>query len=190
MRFQFVGDDPRDAISSKVFKQILDKWRQSSDDYSLQMTFIHEHIAEFFQTLQERYLQKILEDIRYILSREWGLEICRADFYHGHICGKSKKVVTDLDILLSPSNVCFLYHTFEFEPRQPQAINRSILSFPETRPEPVYPNHGTDYNRKSYGVSSRDLGLMEHARIYFERNEKGPYKLQDGRTIDLWGKFP
>lgn len=190
MRFQFVGDDPRDAISSRGLGRMLDKWSRGSDDYSLQKFFVYEHIVEFFQTLEERYLQKILEDICYILSKGWGVEICRADFYHGHVCGKSKKVVTDLDSLLSPSNVCFLYHTFEFEPRQPQASNRSIISFPETRPQPVFPNRGVDYITKSYGVSSRDLGLMEYARIYFERNNNGPYKLKDGRTIDLWGKFP
>lgn len=111
-------------------------------------------------------------------------------------------MIKNLDALLSPSNVCFLYHTFEFEPRVPQAINRSILSFPEDLPKPVYPKHkfemhpwgniiaSSKQSGKHYGASSTDLGLMECARIFFQRNLKGPYKLKDGSKLEVWGKFP
>jgi hypothetical protein len=121
----------------------------------------------------------------------WAQNISKSDFCHGHICGKSNKVIRDLDALLSASNVCFLYHTFERKVGFwiPEARNRNILSFPKAKPKVVHPNYefGT---RPYYGVNSRKLGLMEYARIFFERNLDGPYKLKDGTKLDIWGKFP
>lgn len=202
MKFKFCGEDVSDAITYRRFLKILELWRQSDDAHAVQKLFIYNHVAEFFELFGKRYSRKILEDIWYILSEKWALEIYQADFYHGHICGRSRKVIKDLDVLLSPSNVCFLYHTFEFEPRVPQAINRSILSFPGDLPKPVYPKHKFEthpwgniitsgkQSSKHYGVSSSDLGLMEYARIFFQRKLKGRYKLKDGSALDICGKFP
>jgi len=189
MKFKFTGEEPGDAISSERFFKLLEKWKLSSDDDSVQIIFVYEHIAEFFNLFEKRYLHKILEDIHYILTEGWALQISKDDFYHGHICGKSNTVIRDLDALLSASNVCFVYHTFESQPLHPKAVNRSVLSFPKAPPKPVYPKYEF-LTRPYYGVSSRDLGLKEYARIYFERNYEGPYQLKDGTRLDMWGKFP
>jgi len=189
MKFKFTGEDFGDAISSGMFLRVLDKWKQSDDAYAVQSFFVYEHAVEFFNLFEKRYLEKIVEDISYILTNGWALKISKSDFFHGHICGKSKNVIKDLDVLLSASNVCFLYHTFEGQPLHPKAINRSILSFPDALPTPVYPKYGFQ-SRPYYGVASRDLGLMEYARIFFQRNLKGRYKLKDGSALDIWGKFP
>ena len=189
MKFKFVGEDYGDAISSGRFSKVLEKWMQSSEAYAIQKVFVYDHVAEFFNSFEKRYLEKIVKDINYILTKGWALEISKDDFYHGHICGKSKNVTEDLDILLSASNVCFLYHTFEGQPIHPKAINRSILSFPDALPKPVYPKYKFQ-SRPYYSVDPRDLGLMEYARIFFKRDIKAPYQIRDGNKLEIWGKFP
>jgi len=189
MKFKFMGEDYGDAISSRRLSKVLEKWMQSGEAYAIQEVFVYDHVAEFFNLFEKRYIEKIVEDISYILTKGWALEISKDDFYHGHICGKSKNVIKDLDVLLSASNVCFLYHTFEGQPLHPKAINRSILSFPDALPTPVYPKYKFQ-SRPYYGVASRDLGLMEYARIFFKRDIKAPHQFRDGNKLDIWGKFP
>jgi hypothetical protein len=107
-------------------------------------------------------VQKILDDISYILDHRWASSIWEADFYHGHICGRTRTPITDLNSLLSGLNVCFLYHTSERQSWTPQAANRNILSFPAGYPEVVHPDY--EFGRfPGYCVSSKELGLMEYA---------------------------
>jgi len=80
---------------------------------------------------------------------------------------RTRTPIADLNALLSASNVCFLYHTFEKQSWTPQAANRNILSFPDGNPEVVHPD--CEFGKfPGYGVSSKELGLMEYARFHFE----------------------
>jgi len=191
MKFRFVGEEPNDGITSIRFLKILEKWKRSTDAYAIQRIFVYEHAFEFFDLFEKRYLQKILEDIHYILTMGWAQNISLSDFYHGHICGKSQKVIRDMNALLSVSNICLLYHTFEHNGGTwlPQAINRNILSFPQAKPKVVHPNYEFCRSR-FYTVHSSDLGLNEYAKIFFEKTLESPYQLKDGTKLDIWGKFP
>jgi hypothetical protein len=174
----------------------IEKFRNAKEPDLIQMFFVYEHLKEFFDFFGNNYLQKVLDDISYILEKKWGFEISEKDFFHGHICGQSKTVIRDVEELLSPSNICFLYHTLEYTYCIPgtnmlvsEAKNRNILSFPGSEPKIVHPN----YEFGKYGfyvVHSSELGFWEHARFYFGTTPNGPYKLRNGTMIDLWGVFP
>jgi len=187
MEIRFLGED--DGISPTRFRKYLEKLRQRNDAYAVQEVFVYEHISEFFDLLEKRYLDKILEDIHYVLDKGWALEISEDDFDHGHICGKADMVIKDVNALLSASNVCFLYHTFEHRQYHPEAINRNILSFPQSPLTVVHPKYRFS-TRLYYTVHSDDLGFMEYARIFFQRSQGAAYKLGDGTRLTLWGKFP
>jgi hypothetical protein len=190
MKFKFIWEDDTGKKPNRQerLKQVyLDKFYNPTDERDIQDRFIYEHVEDFFDLFERRYLQKILKDISYILDKKWASAIWEQDFYHGHICGKSKIAITDLDALLSPSNICFLYHTYEQQTWIPEAINRNIISYPNEDPKVVHPTYefGTF---PGYGVGSEKLGLMEYARFFFKQGS-GPYTLKDGTKIDLWGTF-
>ena len=187
MKFEVLEENNPHA--HKRCLRLLEKWKQGNDANALQRVFIYDHVAEFFHLLEKRYLQKILEDIFYILTKRWALEISEDDFYHGHICGKSKTVIRDLNGLLSASNVCFLYHTFEHKQYHMKAINRNILSFPKSPATVVHPKYEF-LSRLYYTVDSSELGLMEYTRIFFTTDQEENYELKDGSKLDIWGKFP
>lgn len=187
MKFEVLEENNPHA--HKRCLRLLEKWKQGNDAIALQRVFIYNHVAEFFNLLEKRYLQKILEDIDYILTKGWALEISEDDFYHRHICGKSKTVIRDLHGLLAASNVCFLYHTLEHKQHYPEAINRNILSFPNTQPIVVHPKYEF-LTRPYYTVDSSRLGLMEYARIFFSKDQEKPCKLKDGTKLTILGKYP
>jgi hypothetical protein len=198
MKFKFIWEDKRWAALNRqgsLRQRFLESFYQCDEPKKLQSRFIYEHVQEFFDLLEKRYMHKILDDISYILDQKWALRICEEDSFHGHVSGKSKTVIRDLDTLLSASNICFLYHTFEKQSSIPQAINRNVLSFPDAVPRVVHPDCKFG-EFPGYGVSSTKLGLMEYARFYFEANPKGPYKLRRRKIklrrvkMDLWGMFP
>jgi len=187
MKFEVL--EVNDPQAHRRWLRVLEKWKQSNDVRAVQSVFVYDHVAEFFNLLEKRYIGKILKDIFYILTKRWALEISEDDFYHGHICGKSKTVIRDLDGLLAASNACFLYHTFEHKHHYPEAINRNILSFPNSKPTVVHPKYEF-LTRQYYSVDSSRLGLMEYARIFFSRDQEKPYKLKDGTKLTIWGKYP
>lgn len=191
MKFKFIWEDERWRIlnrDGRLKQNFLDRFYQSDEPLDIQARFIYEHVEEFFDLFVERYIRKVLDDISYILDQKWALAISEEDFYHGHICGKAKTATRDLDTLLSISNICFLYHTFEKQSWIPQAVNRNILSLPDGNPKVVHPDY--EFGKfPGYGVSSKKLGLMEYARFYFEASAQGPYKLRGGK-MDFWGIFP
>lgn len=194
MKFEFLWHD---KIFSRRNVQALERlknsylrhWEGGSDNYSVQTLYLYEHVAEFYNLLEKRYIDRILFDIWFILDRKWAFSIWDQDFFHGHICGKSRDAIADLNEVLAPSNVCFLYHTFEEQAWIPAAINRNILSVPDRDPEVVHPNY--DFGAQpGYGVSSKDLGLMEYARFKFKETPLGPYVLKNEKRLDIWGIFP
>lgn len=144
MKFKFIWEDDTGKKLNRqgMLKQLyLEKFYNPTDERDIQDRFIYEHVEDFFNLLERRYLQKILKDISYILDKKWASAIWEQDFYHGHISGKSKIAITNLDALLSPSNVCFLYHTYEQQTWIPEAINRNIISYPNEDPRVVHPNY-------------------------------------------------
>jgi hypothetical protein len=178
------------------FVEQIEMFRQGGKPNWQQRYFVYEHIKEFFELFETRYLQKVLDDISYILEKRWGFGANEKDFFHGHICGKSTMVIKDLEQLLSASNICFLYHTLEriyHKPGSrvllPEAINRNILSLPDREPNVIHPNHKFG-EYEMYTVHSRDLGLWEYARFFFSETPRGPYRLRNGIVINLWGVFP
>jgi hypothetical protein len=191
MKFKFVWEDhtyisPKRAEKFKA--KLVEHWHES-DDYAKQELFIYGHVEEFFDLFEQRWIQKILGDISYILGQKWAFSICEEDFNHGHICGRTKTSMMSLDALLSVSNVCFLYHTFEERSWLPLAVNRNVLSFPDGHPEVVHLDH--EFGKSpGYGVSSKKLGLTEYARFHFEESSKGSYTLKDEARTDLWEVFP
>jgi hypothetical protein len=193
MKFKFVWDEVRPTLRPEkresLKRRYIESFYQRHEPHFIQARFIYEHVGEFFDLLEQRWMQKIPDDISYILDHRWAFSIWEADFYHGHICGRTRTPMTDLDSLQSASNVCFLYHTFEKQSWTPQAINRSILSFPGENPHVVYPGDELS-KRLGRGVSSEGLGLLEYARFFFKESTGGPYILKDGTKISLWGMFP
>jgi len=192
MKFKFVWDDVRPTLRPEkresLKRRYIGSFYQRHEPYFVQARFIYEHVGEFFDLLGQRWMQRILGDIFYILDHRWAFSIWEADFYHGHICGRSRTLITDLDALMSAPNVCFLYHTFEQQSWTSQAANRNILSFPDGHPEVVHPDY--EFGKfPGYGVSSKRLGLAEYARFRFKESSKGSYALKDGTRIDLWGMF-
>jgi len=193
MEFKFIWDDARPTLRPEkresLKRRYIESFYQRNELHYVQARFIYEHVGEFFGLFEQRWMQKVLSDISHILDHRWAFSIWAADLYHGHICGRTRNLITDLDVLLSASNVCFMYHTFEQQAWTPQAANRSILSFPDENPHVVYPS-GELGKRLGRGVSSEELGLMEYARFRFEESPEGSYSLKDGTRIDLWGMFP
>jgi hypothetical protein len=193
MKFKFIWDEIRPTLRpekrERLKRRYLEVWYQRSEPHYIQTRFIYEQVVEFFDLFEKRWIQKVLDDISHILNQKWAFSIWEADFYHGHICGRSKTPMMNLDALLSASNVCFLYHTFEQQAWTPQAANRNILSFPDGHPEVVHPDY--EFGKfPGYGVSSEELGLMEYARFDFKESFEGPFTLKDGTKINLWGLFP
>jgi hypothetical protein len=193
MKFKFIWDEARPTLRlekrESLKRRYIESFYQRHEPYFIQARFIYEHVGEFFDLLEQRWIQKILSDISHILDQKWAFSIWQEDFYHGHICGRTRTPIVDLNALLSASNVCFLYHTFEKQSWTPQAANRNILSFPDEHPEVVHPDY--EFGKSpGYGVSSDDLGLMEYARFRFEKSTGGSCTLKDGTRIDLWGMFP
>jgi hypothetical protein len=193
MKFRFIWDEVRPTLRPEkresLKRRYIEGFYQRHEPHFVQARFVYEHVGEFFDLFEQRWMQKILSDISYILDQKWAFSIWEADFYHGHICERTRTPITDLDALLSASNVCFLYHTFEKQSWTPQATNRSILSFPSENPHVVY--LGDELSRRlGRGVSSEELGLLEYARFFFKESTGGPYTLRDRTRIDLWGMFP
>jgi hypothetical protein len=191
MKFEFSREYSHDYFLGQI-----ETFRQGSKPVHVQKFFVYEHVKEFFDLFGRKYLQKVLDDISYILEKRWGFGINDKDFFHGHICGKSQTVIRDIEELLSPSNICFLYHTLErlsctpvTNVLVPEAKNRNILSLPDNEPKVIHP----DYKFGEYGmyvVHSSDLGSWEYARFFFSETPKGQYKLRNGIVINLWGVFP
>jgi len=193
MKFKFVWDEIRPTLRPEkresLKRRYIEGFYQRHEPHFVQARFVYEHVGEFFDLLGQRWMQKILGDISYILDQKWAFSIWEEDFYHGHICGRSRTLIADLNALLSASNVCFLYHTFEKQSWTPQAANRNILSFPDGNPGVVRPD--CEFGKfPGYGVSSKELGLMEYARFHFEETPNGSCTLKDGTRIELWGMFP
>jgi hypothetical protein len=193
MKVKFIWDytklvhliDRRESLKRKS----LESFYQRHEPHYIQARFIYERVREFFDLFEQRWIQKILSDISHILDQKWAFTIWQEDFYHGHICGRLGTAIMNLDALLSASNVCFLYHTFEKQSWTPQAANRNILSFSDGNPEVVRPD--CEFGKcPGYGVSSKELGLMEYARFHFEETPTGSCTLKDGTRIELWGMFP
>lgn len=193
MKFKLIWDNVRPTHlldrRESLKRRYMESFYQRNEPHYVQARFIYEHVGEFFDLFEQRWMQKVLSDISYILDQKWAFSIWQEDFYHGHVCGRTRTPIMDLDALLSASNVCFLYHTFEKQSWTPQAANRSILSFPDENPRVVYPGDELE-KRVGRGVSSDKLGLMEYSRFHFEESSKGSYTLKDGTRIDLWGMFP
>ena len=117
MKFRFIWDEIRPTLGpekrERLKRRYLEIWYQRNEPHYIQARFIYEHVVEFSDLFEKRWIQKILSDISHILDQKWAFSVWQEDFYHGHVCGRTRTPITDLNALLSASNVCFLYHTFE-----------------------------------------------------------------------------
>jgi len=198
MKFEFIWDwlgshstrkpSERPAYVLRLKKRYIEWWH-GTDDNSVQKLFLYEHVTEFFDAFERKYIAKILEDISFILSRKWAYAIWEQDFYHGHICGKSKAPIKDLETLLSPSNVCFLYHTFEHQAWRPEAVNRNILSFLGAKPTVVHPQ-SEFRSGEVRGVDPNELNLALYAKFCFKESTQSRYRLEEDTKLEFWGVFP
>jgi len=158
------------------------------DPKKAQAMIIYKDLAEFSDLVEEKLLKKLLDDIGFILGKGWAKEISEKDFNHGHICGKSKVPILNLNDLLSPDNTVILYHTLEHSPFSPDHINRNIESTLISQPIVAHPKYKFGTLPK-YTADCSDLGLMGYAMIRFKEKPDGPYMLKNGKKIDLWVVF-
>ena len=66
MKFKFIWEDDtgKKLNRQEMLKQLyLDKFYNPTDERDIQDRFIYEHVEDFFNLLERRYLQKILKDI-------------------------------------------------------------------------------------------------------------------------------
>lgn len=188
------------TLEKAVVQHLLSKTdqideREISEAELAQEVFLLKHKKELSKKAEDKLIPKVLEDINFILENEWGKEISKQDFFHGHICSASQLPIFDLDDLLSEVNVRLLYHTFEVWREMPYFANRniksSLLSEPEVIPI-VYEKVVDNYDYRTYRFSkiticSSELGWSEYGKIEFEVHPNGCYKLKNGTKLKMVG---
>jgi len=194
MRYNTEAKSP---ATSKCFERIVG-YEKYLETAVAQAVFLRKYPGRFFNAVEDRFLPKIIADIGYILGEGWAGEISGDDFFHLHICGNpltcisrtGENVEEDMNRLLAPDRLRFLYHTLEYVPvSEPGFMNRNVLSDSRNRPYVIRPTNfeleKTGWN--SYTVNACDLHMLYYAQIDFWESGCGEYMLADGTKIDLSG---
>ena len=143
-----------------------------------QAIYIYQHREEFFNEVESKMLKKIVQDFDFVMKKGWAEDISEYDFCHGHISGRSKKPIFNMDDLFSADNVLVLYHTHEVWKTHP---TKNVLSSLKSPPSTVQPEP------EKYSVDTRDLRLLDYADVHFKMTGDGPHKLGNGTKLDVWG---